>query len=292
MPGYLRESDRYGAPAQTPTRGLIPTPYTVRRRHRETGDIVTLEMAAADGGGLPGFIPGQFNMLYVFGVGEVPISISGDPLREQALVHTVRAVGSVTRRVFGLRRGDQLGVRGPFGSGWPVAETADRDIVVIAGGIGLAPLRPLVYHLLRRHRHRGELALLYGARSPDELVFCRDLHRWQNRNDIQVAVTVDAAYRGWNGHVGVVTRLIGQLNVHAPEALAMVCGPEIMMRFALWELLQRGFEPSNIHLSLERHMQCGIGICGHCQFGPELVCRDGPVFAYPRIAPWFLEREV
>jgi NAD(P)H-flavin reductase len=173
-----------------------------------------------------------------------------------------------------------------------LGHTGGRDVVVIAGGIGLAPLRPLVHHLLGRRRSHGALALLCGARSPDELVFRRDLQRWQNRADIQVAVTVDAAYDGWSGHVGVVTRLIGRLNVYAPEALAMVCGPEIMMRFAVWELLQRGFDPRNIYLSLERHMQCGSGVCGHCQFGPEFVCRDGPVFAYPRIAHWFLEREV
>lgn len=238
------------------------------------------------------FAPGQFAMLYVFGVGEVPISFSGDPARSTTLVHTVRAVGAVTRALCALRMGDAIGVRGPFGSRWPIDEAIGHDVVLVAGGLGLAPLRPALYALLAARRRYGRVALLYGSRTPQDLLYRRDLERWRGRFDLQVEVAVDSARGDWYGHVGVVTALIPRVPFDPTSTTAMICGPEIMMRFTAQDLLRRGVAPENIFLSMERHMQCAVGFCGHCQFGPAFICKDGPVLRYARIEPFFSRREV
>ncbi len=272
---------------------MAPAPFRLRRATRETHDTVTLDVEPVAPGNGQAWAPGQFNMLYLFGAGDVPISVSGDPAESGVLRHTVRAVGAVTNGLCRLRRGQVLGVRGPFGRGWPLAEAAGGDVVIVAGGIGLAPLRPALYSLLAHRDRYGRIALLYGARTPEDLLFTRELEHWRGRFDLQVEITVDAAGPGaWRGHVGVVTTLIPRAELEAAETIALVCGPEVMMRFTIAGLEQRGLTADRIYLSMERNMKCAIGLCGHCQYGPTFVCKDGPVFRYDRVAPLLRVREV
>jgi len=261
---------------------MTPLPYRVVRKRRENHDNWTLELEpVADA--IEPIGPGQFTMLYSFGVGEVPISTSGDLERSGKLVHTIRAVGAVTKALCAAKAGDVVGVRGPFGNTWPVAEAQGRDLVLVAGGVGLPPLRPVVYHALQ---HRGDfrrVVVLYGGRTPDDLLFMRELKQWR---DIDVDVTVDAAGAGWAGKVGVVTKLIPAATFDPFDAVAFVVGPEIMMRFTARALLDRGLPPEGIWISMERTMRCGVGLCGHCQLGPTLICRDGPVYRWDELAPF------
>jgi NAD(P)H-flavin reductase len=270
---------------------MLPRPYHVRGVRSETGDTFTLSLDPIRDGSAP-FSPGQFNMVYVFGVGEVPISISGAPDHPNPLVHTVRAVGTVTTAICRAKRGDILGVRGPFGSHWPIEEAAGKDVIIVAGGIGLAPLRPAVLALLADRERYGRIVLLYGARAPEELLYARQLNQWRGRFDLDVEVTVDTASQEWRGNVGLVTALIPRAPFDAEDVLALVCGPEVMMRFTISELENRGVVPESIYVSMERNMKCGIGFCGHCQYGPTFICKDGPVFRYDRVASLFKIREV
>jgi NAD(P)H-flavin reductase len=256
---------------------------------RETADTVTFHLSPPDGAPFV-FAPGQFNMLYLFGIGEVAISISGASSRRREIVHTLRAVGSVTRPLAALRRGAIIGLRGPYGSSWPVGKARGRDVVLVAGGIGLAPLRPVVYEVLRRRNEFGRVALLYGARRPSDLLYVEELRRW-SAGGIEVSVTVDHADPSWRGDVGVVTALFERIAVDPARSVAMMCGPEVMMRFALRELEQRGFPTEALYVSLERNMKCAAGLCGRCQFGPMFICKDGPVLDFPRVAPFFGKRE-
>jgi NAD(P)H-flavin reductase len=269
---------------------MRPVPYAVRQVTRETGDTFSLTLEPLTAARRP-FAPGQFNMLYVFGVGEVPISISGDPARPELAVHTIRAVGAVTRALQKLERGEQVGLRGPFGAAWPVEQAHGHDVVVVAGGIGLAPLRPAVHHLLSHRAQYGRISVLYGARTPRDLLFTRELAQWRGRFDVDVAVTVDRATTEWQGSVGVVTRLVDRAPFDPASAMAFVCGPEVMIRFAVLGLQKRGVADSSLFVSLERNMRCAVGLCGHCQLGPFFVCKDGPVFSYDRIRPLFAVRE-
>jgi NAD(P)H-flavin reductase len=272
---------------------MTPRFLTTKRRIRETADVVTIELPVEDQvKDITRFKPGQFNMLYAFGVGEVPISISGDPAATDRIVHTVRAVGRVSKALTTLRRNDQIGIRGPFGSGWPADEAAGFDVLVIAGGIGLAPLRPILYHLLRERAHYGRVALLYGARSPDDLLYRRELDAWRRLPELQVRVTVDHAARDWIGDVGVVTQMLPKVRFDPLDTVAMICGPEMMLRFTAAALEGIGVEPDRIFVSLERNMKCAVGMCGHCQFGPNFICKDGPVFRFDRVASILKIREV
>lgn len=281
-----------GAVPSTPPNPFLPAFFRVERVRRETPDTFTLTLRPPQDGASFRFVPGQFNMLWRFGVGEVPISISGDPARPQSLVHTLRAVGAVTRSLAALKPGETVGVRGPFGSGWPADAARGKDVVVVAGGIGLAPLRPLIYLLLARRQEYGRVVLLYGARTPADLLYRRELEQWRGRFDVDVLVTVDRADAGWRGHVGVVTALFARCFFDPDECVAMVCGPEVMMRFTVAQLQARGVGDDRIYLSMERNMKCAVGFCGHCQFGPTFVCRDGPVFRYDRIRAFFGKREM
>lgn len=271
---------------------MKPSFYRVRRRRTETYDTFTVELEAPKDSDGFAFAPGQFNMLYAFGVGEVPISISGSPVRPHSLIHTVRSVGAVSKALSELRPGDPVGVRGPFGSSWPVEETAGRDLVIVAGGIGLAPLRPAIYAILARRKAFQRVALLYGARTPSDLLYVKELEKWRSRLDLSVYVTVDRAMGDWLGSVGVVTTLIPRCAFDPATAVAMVCGPEIMMRFTILELQKRGLRDDQIYISMERNMKCAVGFCGHCQFGPAFICREGPVFRYDRIRKFVELREV
>lgn len=268
----------------------VPTFLPIRSVRKESADVATFKL---DTGDSPlHFQPGQFNMLTVFGVGEAAISISGDPAAPGELVHTVRAVGGVTRRLVALGEGDALGVRGPFGAAWPMREAEGSDVLLIAGGIGLAPLRPAIYQILAQRERFNRVIVLYGARRPEDLLYLDELRQWRGRFDTRVEVTVDASTPSWRGPVGVVTRLLHQVSFDADDAVVMTCGPEIMMLFAIRELVKLGVPAQQIWLSMERNMKCAVGLCGHCQWGPHFVCRDGPVFRYDRIAKLFSIREV
>lgn len=229
---------------------------------------------------------GQFNMLYLPGYGEAAISISSDPERPELIGHTIRFVGNVTRAVSRLRVGDQVGVRGPFGTAWPVESCRGCDLVIAAGGIGLAPLRPVIYRVLNHRQDFGRVVVMYGARTPKDLLYTEEYALWEE-HDIEVMVTVDRADQDWNGQIGVVPILFYRSRFDTQNTRVFSCGPEIMMRFVVYEGLARRISPENIYLSLERNMKCGQGFCGHCQMGPYFVCKDGPVFRFDQLEPFF-----
>jgi anaerobic sulfite reductase subunit B len=261
---------------------MLPAVYSVARRRRETADTWTLELEPRDVR-LEDPVSGQFTMLYAWGVGEVPISVS-DVGGGGRLAQTVRDVGAVTRALCALEPGRSLGVRGPLGRGWPLAELRGRDVVVVAGGLGMAPLRSAVRTLVERREEYGRLLLLYGARTPGDLLYGDELERW-SREGLDVQLTVDAAGAGWEGRVGVVGKLVARADFDPAEAAALVCGPEVMMRFTAMALAERGVAAERTYVSLERAMKCGVGHCGHCQLGPTLVCLDGPVYSWGEVAP-------
>ncbi len=268
---------------------MAPVPFRVTRRRRELHDTWTLELEPVTGQRiLPS--PGQFTMLYAFGIGEVPISVSG--ATDGPLVHTVRAVGAVSKAICAAKPGTVLGVRGPFGNVWPVEAAVGSDVVVVAGGIGLAPLRPALYHVLDHRGEYGEVALLYGSRTPADLLYKTELQRLRGRFDLQVNVTVDAAEGGWQGKVGVVPQLVATARFDPASTVALVCGPEIMIHYSARALLDRGVAPDRIYISMERNMRCGLGHCGHCQLGPTLICRDGPVYRYDEMEELMAVREL
>lgn len=257
---------------------MTPTLYRVRSRVEETADTVTLALEP-EREPIAQPTPGQFNMLWSFGMGESAISLSA--IEDDLVVHSIRDVGAVTAGLVALKVGDPVGLRGPFGVGWDLAGAQGRDVLVVGGGLGLAPVRPIVDHVLAHPADYGQLALLVGARSPDGLLYRQQLDRWQEHAaDLMVAVTVDEASPEWQGHVGLVTELIDQVPVDFTNTTTFVCGPEIMMRFVAATVIDLGADPASVQLSLERNMHCAIGHCGRCQLGPEFLCKDGPVFSW------------
>jgi NAD(P)H-flavin reductase len=265
---------------------MLPRIARVVRSRREYPQTVTLELEpehASDHLLTNPFLPGQFTMLGRFGVGELPISVSGDPAEHERLDLTIREVGAVTAALTHLASGEVIGIRGPFGQGWPMTEAAGRDVVIVAGGLGLAPLRPALHSMLAQRDEFGRIVLLYGTRAPNEILFRHQLQAWRRQLDIDIQVSVDRATAAWHGQVGVVTRLIPRAAFNPSRAIAFVCGPEIMMRFSVAALRDVGVAEDAIYVSLERNMKCGVGLCGHCQFGPVLVCREGPVFRSDRV---------
>jgi NAD(P)H-flavin reductase len=271
---------------------MLPQLYRVQRVRREIPDTFTLELEPGDGVEIPPFASGQFNMLYVFGVGEIPISISGDPARRRPLVHTTRAVGTVSKAMRELKPEDVIGVRGPFGSHWPIERAMGKDVVIVAGGIGLAPLRSAMYQVISQREKYGKIVLLYGARTPEDILYRREVEHWRAHFDLEVYVTVDNATGKWRGSVGVVTRLIPRAPFDPLNTVAMICGPEVMMRFTAVELEKRGVATENIFVSMERNMKCAIGQCGHCQYGPYFICKDGPVFQYSHVQDLLTKWEI
>ena len=271
---------------------MRPAPFRVARRVVETHDAFTLWLESVNGPGGFSFQPGQFNMLYAFGAGEVPVSMSGPPGAVKQAVHTIRAVGPVTQTLRRLKRGDVVGLRGPFGSAWPVSLAEGSDVVLVAGGIGLAPLRPALYHLLAHRERYGRVVLLFGARTPRDILFAREIETWRGRFDADVEVVVDRAAPGWHGLVGVVTTLVPRAHFDPHNTVAFVCGPEIMMTFTVRALAHRGVVPARTWVSLERNMKCAVGFCGHCQLGPTFICKDGPVYRWDRVAPLLGVREL
>ncbi len=265
------------------TAALVPLKASIARVRVETSNVRTYYVKLPDGLELPK--PGQFNMLYVHGVGEVPISVSDLDEESRVVAHTVRFVGSVTKTFELLKEGDLIGFRGPYGIGWPMDAAYGKNIVLVAGGIGLPPLRPVIREVARNRSAFGKLIILYGARTPEDLMFSYEYGDYESIPNTEFYVTVDKPSEGWRGNVGVVTNLIKHVDVDPSESYAFICGPEIMMKFAVRELLKRGFKTNKIYLSLERRMKCGVGLCGHCQMGPYFVCKHGPVFPL-----WFISR--
>jgi NAD(P)H-flavin reductase len=263
---------------------MVPRTFRLLRTRQDTRDTFTLELEPTDGIPLR-FSAGQFTMLHAFGVGEVPISISGNPVKESLLEHTIRNVGGVTRALVAAQPGTELGVRGPFGTGWSVTDGKGGDVVIITGGIGLAPLRPAILELLSERDQYNRVVLLYGARTPEDILFGDELRKWADRLGIIVEVTVDNGPHDWKGRVGFVTQLIARAGFDPAHTLAFVCGPEAMMRSSANELRQRGVPASKIRLSMERNMKCGVGLCGHCQLRELFICVDGPILTYEQLAP-------
>ena len=273
------------------TEPMLTSPFLVRKNRRETGDTRTLELTSKAGGSMPAWRPGQFMMVYVFGEGEIPISISGDPGQRDRVVHTVRAVGPVSRAICKAKEGSAVGLRGPFGSVWPTELADGHDFILVAGGIGLAPLRPVVHAIMASREKYRSVFLLAGARTPDIFLYRREMDRWRKRG-IDVRLTVDAAAPGWHGSVGPVTALIPRVEFDPARAIAFIVGPEIMMRLVVERLAQRGITNERLFVSMERNMKCAVGFCGHCQLGPAFICKDGPVFPYSKLEPWLAIRNL
>jgi len=271
-----------------PADRMLPTGYRVVSRSVETRDSVTMTLVPASEPPmpLPRFTPGQFMMLYAHGVGEVAISVSGDPSRtDGTLVHTIRDVGAVSRALHDAPLGTIIGVRGPFGQGWNLPAGSDRDLVIVAGGVGLAPLRPVVLAALAAREKFRRLTLVVGARSPADILYRTELAAWQARTDLTVELTIDQPIAGWTGGVGFVTESLHRVDVDPEHTTALLCGPEPMMRFCARALTDHRVSPRDIQVSVERNMQCGVGACGHCQLGELLLCRDGPVVDYATAEP-------
>lgn len=268
---------------------MTPRRYRVVARDVETADTVTLTLAHVDKP-VDAPLPGQFMMLTAFGVGEVPISVSGGS-GDGTLVHTVRAVGPVTTALHAAVPNTIVGVRGPYGTDWGVTRSPGRDLLFVAGGIGLAPLRPAIW-AAAESGHRGRIVVLVGARTPDDVLFRDDIATWERRPDIAFGLTVDQAEAGWTGHVGLVTSLVKRANVEPNRTTAFLCGPEVMMRVVARCLTGRGLSEAHILLSLERNMRCGAGLCGHCQLGPLFVCRAGPVVSVEEMGPLLGTKEL
>jgi NAD(P)H-flavin reductase len=268
----------------------VPIPFRVVSSRSETADTRTVVLRSESGQPLT-FEPGQFTMLYAFGIGEAPISVSGDPGEADRLVHTVRAVGAVTRAICAAADDQQLGVRGPFGRPWPRPEPG-ADLVFIAGGLGLAPLRPSIYSALAQREQFGRVLILYGGREPEQLLYRDELAEWEARDDLELALSVDAAGPDWPGRVGVVTQLLPGAELDPATSIVLACGPEVMMRFSVEAVRELGIPADRVFVSLERNMRCAVGHCGHCQLAGTFICRDGPVFSWDRISSALAVREL
>lgn len=262
---------------------MAPVPYQVASRMVETADSVTLRLEPAAEGVAPP-APGQFMMLYAFGVGEIAVSVSG-LAADGALIHTIRAVGAVSAALCAAQPGATVGVRGPFGTSWGLDDAAGRDLVIVAGGVGLAPLRPVVLGALAHRKRYGRVVVVAGARAQQEFLFGAELQAWQRNPDLELYQTVDVPIQGWPGQTGFVTESLRRLTLRPSRTTAFLCGPELMMRHSARTLLDKGVAAQDIRVSLERNMQCGVGWCGHCQLGPLLLCRDGPVVGYDVARP-------
>ena len=267
---------------------MLPFTMKVKKHFWETEDTFTIILEPDEEKELGfHFKPGQFNMLYKFGLGESAISISSDSSKTNTIAHTIHKVGYVTSALSQLKKGDIIGVRGPFGSCWPVEEAKGKDVILAAGGIGLAPLRPALYYIFKHRKSYGRVVLLYGSRTGLDMLYRVELEEWEKKHNIEILITVDRGDSSWRGNIGVVTNLFFTIKRDARSTLAMVCGPEIMMKFTIDELKKSGLSDSSIYLSMERNMKCAVGFCGHCQYGPNFICKDGPVFNFSKVKKIF-----
>ena len=267
----------------------LPHATVIRARRQESPTIFTLDLSFNDPAIQQSFSfsPGQFNMVYLYGVGEVAISISSDPDNTALLSHTIRAVGRVTKAMQHLTEGDEVGVRGPYGIGWPLQEARGKDIVIVTGGLGCAPTVSVINYILARRSNYGAIKIFQGVKHSDDLIFRQQYARWQQYPNTEIFIAADKAGPKWPWTVGYVTDLINSLQLNPNNTVAMMCGPEGMMHAAVLALVDQGVSENDIYLSMERNMECGIGQCGHCQYGGLFICKDGPVFAYSRIKALF-----
>jgi NAD(P)H-flavin reductase len=263
-------------------------PATIVGKIQESPDIVSLRLKFENSEIRKTFRfqAGQFNMLYVFGVGEVAISIVSDPDEPEFLDHTIRVVGRVTNVIGRMDIGDSLGIRGPFGKGWPMEEAKAKDVVVVTGGLGCAPVVGAIEYMFRRREEYGAIKIIHGVKTPHDLLFRERFDQWRQNPNTEVLLASDEPGKTWHYHVGVVTELFDKVEVNPDRTIVMMCGPEIMMRVAVNMLSHRGLRPDEMYVSLERHMECGIGLCGHCQMGPFFLCKDGPVMRLDTILPF------
>ncbi|WP_415906242.1 FAD/NAD(P)-binding protein [Neptuniibacter sp. QD72_48] len=263
-----------------------PLVATVTEVICESKTIFTLRLQLADLAERAAykFEPGQFNMLYLFGVGEVPISIVSDPKDEGVIDHTIRIVGRVTEGLAKLKQGDQIGLRGPFGHGWPLLDAKNKDLLIVTGGLGCAPVVAAINYALKRRDHYRRLSIVQGVKHSNDLIWGERYDRWRQIENVEVFLAADESGPAWPFHKGRITELLDQVTVDPSNALAMICGPEGMMHAAAEKLIGLGIDPAQIFLSLERNMQCAVGHCGHCQFGADFICKDGPVFSYPVVS--------
>lgn len=262
-----------------------PMPAKVLEVIKESDTIFTLRLSLTDSEDRERyqFMPGQFNMLYLFGVGEVPISIVSDPLDEGVIDHTIRIVGRVTRGLAKLSAGDIVGLRGPYGRGWPLALARNKDLLIVTGGLGCAPVVAAINFALKRKEHYRKLWIVQGVKHSNDLIWRKRYEMWKLLDGVEVLLAADESGPSWPFHKGRITELLDKVKVDPENCLAMICGPEGMMYRVADRLVEMEISPYNIYLSMERNMQCAIGHCGHCQFGNEFICKDGPVFVYPDV---------
>jgi NAD(P)H-flavin reductase len=270
----------------------IPFIYRVIEAEYENPNITTLVLEPEGHDAIEDLRPGQFSMLYAFGVGEIPISVSSILRKSPQITHTIQNVGEVSKTICHAKEGDIFGVRGPFGPPWPTEMAKGKDIIIMAGGLGIAPLRPLIEQILQERGEYNHVNVLYGTRNTKTILFYTDIISWQADRHVNFQITVDYAYQNWRGHVGVVTSLVDKAQYDPKNTVAFVCGPEVMMRFSVQALREKGIPEDSIYLSMERNMKCGFGHCGHCQYGRYFVCKDGPVFQYPDIKRYLKIKEI
>lgn len=271
---------------------MVPVPAVIESIKPEAYGITTFGVKITNprDAAAYSFLPGQFNMIYLPGFGESAISMSSDPVNRETIGHTIRFAGNVTRALSRLKLGDMIGIRGPFGAPWPIEQAVGKDLLIVAGGIGLAPLRPVIFEVLHRRSDFRRVILLYGARTPADLLYTDEFEAWQ-QNGIEVHVTVDRADADWKGQVGVVPLLFYRIRLDQSDTAVFTCGPEVMMRFVIYEAIARRVPTDAIWVSLERNMKCAIGFCGHCQFGPNFICKDGPVLSFKTVEPFYNKEE-
>lgn len=279
-------------PAQLAASAWHPRPHVVKRVRRQSADTVTLFLDAVQADDDIRYAPGQFNMLYLFGQGEAPLSVSGVSRKSGHVQHTIKGVGPLTRALTRLTPGDMVGLRGPFGNGWPMQKLLQQNLVLVAGGIGMAPIQSALRVLTRHPARYGRIDLIYGSRTPADILFGRQLQRWQDKNRVHVHLTVDQADDEWEGPVGFVTTPLTKLQIAPERTVALLCGPEVMMRHCLSQLQSVGMSAGDIYLSMERSMRCALGVCGHCQWGPDFICKTGPVMSAAQIGPRLHVREL
>jgi NAD(P)H-flavin reductase len=270
---------------------MTPELYKVTAFKHEIPEVFTLELQGLTQDTLK-FSPGQFCMLHMFGVGESAISISGAAHQDDKVIHTIKALGVVTNKLQNLREGAIIGLRGPYGEPWPIKKMTGKNVVIASGGLGLAPLRPVIYHIIKNRKKYKKVWLFYGARTPADILYADEIQNWADKHDILVRISVDKAEGNWQGNVGVVTPLIHKEKIPSKDVIALLCGPEIMMHFGVIELEKKKISKKDIYISMERNMQCGVGYCGHCIFGPKLICRDGPVFSFDEVGDFLQVREL
>lgn len=274
------------------TRDAIPKQAQIIDRIQESPSIFTLRLRLTDERSRQDYLfaPGQFNMVYLYGVGEVPISIVSDPDDTTVLDHTIRALGRVTQGLAQLKTGDRIGLRGPYGRGWPLREAEGNDILVITGGLGCAPVVAVIQYILMRREQFGRLTIIQGVKHADDLIWRERYAEWSAMPNTHVLLAADHGGPLWPWHVGLVTELFDEAEIVPDRTTVMMCGPEGMMRAGIPDLASRGIPEQRIYLSMERNMKCAVGHCGHCQYGPTFICKDGPVFSYPQVKELFHTR--